>query len=101
MRGQRRCGKLNRGQGEIYIWRGGEIGLGAVSQLCCASLKGGPAAPLDPLASVGQIGEKVAHPFPHCGTGPRHRLAVASWRTQPQMGRLVNNRGVEVTVQTW
>ena len=48
------------------------------SEFCGASLKDGATSSLDFLPAVVQMGEKVADPFPYCGTGSQtHRRVVA------------------------
>ena len=62
-------GSLNRSQGEIYIGWAEKVGSCAAGQCCGASLKDGATSSLDFFPTVGQMGEKVADPFPYCGTG--------------------------------
>ena len=88
---------LNRSQGEIYIGRAGRSGLGADGRFCCSSPKHGPAAALDFLTSVGQIGEKVAHLLLHRGLGPQTQVGGRlSWRAQPQMASSALQSGLLV-----
>ena len=65
---------LNRSQGEIYMCLAGKISSGAAGQVCGASLKDGATSSLDFFPTVGQMGEKVADPFPYCGTGSQTQV---------------------------
>ena len=70
--------------------------MGADGRFLCSSPKHGPAAALDFLTSVGQIGEKVAHLLLHRGLGPQTQVAVAPWRAQPQMASSALQSGLLV-----
>ena len=87
---------LNRSQGEIYICGVGRIGLGGTGQFCRTSLKDGPASPLDFLASVGQMGEKVVNLLLHRGLGSQAQVG-GHFLTHPAPNGLV---GVEVRAVT-
>ncbi len=61
------------------------IGLGDATEFFHPRLKHGAASPFDPIAPAVLLGEKsLTFSFIRAFT-PKHRMAVASWRTQFQI----------------
>ena len=64
----------------------GRKDLGIVSEVLRLGLKLGAATAFDFLLTVHQIGEKKPPTFSRTAARvPRHKLAVTSWRAQPQI----------------